>query len=357
MATKKINAIHLLLGLAGVPKGASEIYSQALVTIGVDTKAKFNKLGEQEMKNCGMKKGHVRAVTRTITSAQTSKRKASGGGNSSTAGGSKRAKGDSKNYLSGAVICISGTMSTSRAKLTAAIKAAGGSVASSVTKNCTHLLTSTADVLAETSKVGKAVDMDVPLCEEGFLGACEQAGTLVDHAKYVINSAKASESGDDKDDAESEVGIDGPAPHPRSVQYCPSAKVLQTTDEDGEAVVFDADLNQQELAQNVDKFYLLQVLTNGASGQYWLFQHYGRTGTAGQVSTKDYDKEVRSANHSRLFYIVEVVSSRAYTFISARLPMARRRPQQLLRRNSRRSLGTSGRAGGSSSRRRGNTTT
>jgi hypothetical protein len=251
MAARKVKAIDLLLGLAGVPKQASEVYAAALVAAGTDTKTKFQKLEEEDMQNIGMKKGHIRCVIGTLS--QTTKRKGPAGG--AAAGASKRAKGAAagKNYLSGAVFCMSGTMSTSRAKLQAEIKAGGGAVASSMTKKVTHLLTTVAEVLGETSKVVSAEAMGVPLCEEGFISACEQAGKLVDHADFVINSSKAGGSGDSDGEA-SEGGGDTPTAHPRSAQQCPSAEVLQTS-----LTIWDADLNQQERDQNVDKFYILQV--------------------------------------------------------------------------------------------------
>lgn len=49
------------------------------------------------------------------------------------------------------------------------------------------------------------------------------------------------------------------------------------------ATVWDAELNQLNPTKNMDKFYVLQLLVTPSSNAYYLFLHWGRTGTVGQV--------------------------------------------------------------------------
>jgi predicted DNA-binding WGR domain protein len=62
----KVTAIKKLLAAAGVPDGCVEVYAQSLVAEGVGTKTAFNRLDEATTRKCGLKKGHMRAVTNMI---------------------------------------------------------------------------------------------------------------------------------------------------------------------------------------------------------------------------------------------------------------------------------------------------
>jgi predicted DNA-binding WGR domain protein len=50
--------------------------------------------------------------------------------------------------------------------------------------------------------------------------------------------------------------------------------------------VFDIDLNIRDAAKNMDKFYRMQVVEANDKKKYWFVQHWGRTGTSGQVQIK-----------------------------------------------------------------------
>merc|ERR1719174_2390847 len=47
--------------------------------------------------------------------------------------------------------------------------------------------------------------------------------------------------------------------------------------------VFDIDLNVSDASKNMDKFMRMQVVESNDKKKYWFVQHWGRTGTTGQV--------------------------------------------------------------------------
>ena len=105
--------------------------------------------------------------------------------------------------LSGAVVCISGTLSKGRALIEADIKAHGGKVAGSITKQCTHLVTTPAEFAGQTTKVKDALAKDVPLVTEDWLDASVAKGALADDSLYGVGTCNA------------------PAPAPRTCLGCP----------------------------------------------------------------------------------------------------------------------------------------
>jgi len=203
-------------------------------------------------------------------------------------------------FLDGVSFCISGTMSASRAQLTAEIKALGGSVASTVTGKVTHLLTTEAEVAGKTSKVVSAEGKGLPMVGEDFLEACKKAKQIVATAKYELSKPKkkttakkpAAKKGGftNAKKAASSAGSSGtPQVHPRVSDVSAYEVVVQ------DDVVWDAMLNQQNTSTNTDKFYVLQLLEDVSDGTFVLFQHWGRTGTTGQVSEDDFGEDQEEA--------------------------------------------------------------
>lgn len=50
--------------------------------------------------------------------------------------------------------------------------------------------------------------------------------------------------------------------------------------------VYDVNLNVQDSAANMSKFYKMQVVESTDKSKYWFVQHWGRIGTAGQTQVK-----------------------------------------------------------------------
>ena len=61
----------------------------------------------------------------------------------------------------------------------------------------------------------------------------------------------------------------------------PQASTAKVVEKDG--IVYASTLNQSKVAQNNNKFYIMQVLEEGAS-DYTFFCRWGRVGVAGQTS-------------------------------------------------------------------------
>jgi hypothetical protein len=180
----------------------------------------------------------------------------------------KATKAKAGKDLSGACFCITGTMSMSRAQLTTAIKARGGDVAGSVTGKVTHLLSTSAEVTGNTSKVILARGKNVPIVEEGFLDACLKAKKLVDVKKFEISGGGAKKAAAKKAPAKKAVkkappkkkaaakktkakkaAAEGPAVHPKVPSAYANGEVFVSSDN----LVYDAELNQQDTSTNTDK--------------------------------------------------------------------------------------------------------
>lgn len=78
------------------------------------------------------------------------------------------------------------------------------------------------------------------------------------------------------------------APKPKLNTACglTTAHVLQ---KDG--VVYEAELSYINLAQNSDKYYVIQVAEEGDKSAYYCVNHWGRTGTLGQFKLEKGSKE------------------------------------------------------------------
>jgi poly [ADP-ribose] polymerase len=214
----------------------------------------------------------------------------------------KATKAKAGKDLTGACFCITGKLSMSRAALTTAIKARGGDVAGSVTAKVTHVLSTPTEVTGGTSKIIQAQGKGLPIISEDFLDACKKAKKIAPTKKFEIGGAAkpaakkpaAKKPSAKKAPAKKKAAPKkkkaaaapaGPVVHPKAPMIAAESEVF--VDENDR--VYEAELNQQEVATNTDKFYILQLLQDGDA--YYLFQHWGRTGTTGQVKTDDFDDE------------------------------------------------------------------
>jgi poly [ADP-ribose] polymerase len=69
------------------------------------------------------------------------------------------------------------------------IKSKGGAVAASVTKKCTHLVTTQADFAGQTAKVVAAAAAGIPVVSEEWLAECARVGGLADTTKFALGAA------------------------------------------------------------------------------------------------------------------------------------------------------------------------
>jgi predicted DNA-binding WGR domain protein len=166
----------------------------------------------------------------------------------------KKAAGGS-GALAGCTICISGSLSQPKAKMTQLITDNGGSVAGTVTKATTHLLTSDADFLGGTSKVSKARGMGLPILHEDFVHDSIKNGSKANEDDY--NMADMHDTGDNDEEEEEE-------------EEAPPKKKAKTGG--GNVTYLEADTKFWEITVEDTQFTT----------------RFGKLGASGQSSTKNW---------------------------------------------------------------------
>lgn len=206
---------------------------------------------------------------------------------------------------------------------------AGAAFSNTVTKKITHLITTAADVVNQSTKVSKASSLDhVSIVSlDWILDSLKQKKKL-DETAYKLDASPAAsvpsasapsssptpatpaaKSGgkrkaDDENEDEDEEGVKvekkikllkekvskslsapGTIKQPVVDNACtlPAMYSVYVDDE----VAWNARLNQTNINANNNKFYLIQLLSS-TSSQYAVFCHWGRVGAGGQSSTDMY---------------------------------------------------------------------
>ncbi|KAF9090498.1 Poly [ADP-ribose] polymerase 2 [Mortierella sp. GBA35] len=233
-------------------------------------------------------------------------------------------------FLEGCVIAIAGSChGLNQAQIEAIVTSPefGGTVASTVTKKVTHLITSAAEFAKGTTKVTKAATLgSVTLVNFDWVIDMQHQKKRLDESLYKINTTpgapitpvsptptptpaadaskkaankrKASAIDSDGDDDE-KVAVDKKIKtlkekvakssssttkirQPPVDPHCPlrNSHKVYVDDE----VAWDARLNQTNIGHNNNKFYRIQLLVS-SGGSYTVFCHWGRVGANGQSST------------------------------------------------------------------------
>ncbi|KAF9127450.1 Poly [ADP-ribose] polymerase 2 [Mortierella sp. 14UC] len=241
---------------------------------------------------------------------------------------SKKAAVPATPYIEGCVLAIAGTSNNfNQAQIEAIVTAPefGATVASSVTKKVTHLITNAAEVAKGTTKVTKATTLgSVALVTLDWILDMQTQKKRLDESLYKIGSTtaapntptslastaspaadapkttasakrKASAVDTDGDDGE-KAAVDKKIKTLKEKVAKSTSKVKQPpvdpscglrnsykvyVDDD---VAWDARMNQTNIGNNNNKFYRVQLLYS-AGGQYAVFCHWGRVGANGQSST------------------------------------------------------------------------
>jgi len=196
------------------------------------------------------------------------------------------------------------------------IKGCGGTYATKISEDVTHLVATPSQFSKNGAKVkdaikqpsikivdfewlNKSLSSNSRIDEDGYLldPAQEEAGSGSDTLVTASTSNKKRQRGDDEDD---EDDVDLPAPtdlkkskvmqkdgqkaKSRSVnipvdEHCPSGNKYKVyIDDDG--MIFDATLNQTNSGKNNNKFYRMQVLCDDET--YYTWTRWGRVGNNGQ---------------------------------------------------------------------------
>eukprot|EP00286_Rhodomonas_abbreviata_P026315 CAMPEP_0181301288 /NCGR_PEP_ID=MMETSP1101-20121128/7341_1 /TAXON_ID=46948 /ORGANISM="Rhodomonas abbreviata, Strain Caron Lab Isolate" /LENGTH=743 /DNA_ID=CAMNT_0023406577 /DNA_START=60 /DNA_END=2291 /DNA_ORIENTATION=- len=95
--------------------------------------------------------------------------------------------------FAGCTICLTGSLSQTRATFEQGIKALGGSTSSSVTKATTHVVANPAEYASRTQKVIAAERKGIPIVDEAWLTACKNQGKLADTSGYDLTLAPAKQ--------------------------------------------------------------------------------------------------------------------------------------------------------------------
>ncbi|KAA8621228.1 poly polymerase 2 ADP-ribosyltransferase 2 [Pyrenophora tritici-repentis] len=212
--------------------------------------------------------------------------------------------------LSGYNIATSGRFSgTSQTAVQSRLTALGASTALSVTSDTTHLIATEKDYESNSTKVNAAATHGVPVVTLGWLDACQSSGSKVDESQYLLSSAAPAAAQPSQQSQQQAKGkkraASSPSPTPvqdkkpkikenakvgdgqnaKSKQiaiqvdeYCPRASWRVYVAHDG--TIYDASLNQTNSSANNNKFYKIQLLTDG--NMYTTWTRWGRVGERGQ---------------------------------------------------------------------------
>jgi len=198
--------------------------------------------------------------------------------------------GDHQMALKGATFCISGTLSKGRKEVEGEIKKHGGDAAGSVNGKVTHLLCAPSEFEGKTSKVVAAQGKGIHIVKEDFLWDAIKCRKLPPVDTYVFGGASGAGGGGKAKAAAAPAEDEPKAKRAKVAKKVATVNPKSGYDEDGavvyseDGVVFDVEMIEKDDAKNMDKFYDMQVLQN-ESGEYVVFQHWGRTGTAGQCKS------------------------------------------------------------------------
>lgn len=209
-----------------------------------------------------------------------------------TRGPSKRTT-EPKAIFKGQTLCISGKLSQPRKDYEELIQKYGGTVKDSVTAAVTLLISNEDDVKACTQKVATAQGRKVPIVQEGYVGACITAKSLLDHNKFLVKGSKRKAAPKAKKapkkrkvaDAGPVVTTDKVGVIAKSGLAGEAAVVVQEVKKSfgAASITWDVELVLNDPEKGTDKFYTMQLLASKAGGQYWCVQNWGKTGMEGAV--------------------------------------------------------------------------
>jgi len=208
-----------------------------------------------------------------------------------------------KHIFKSLTFAISGKLSQPKKDYEELITKHGGDVASSVTSAVNFLVSTEADVGSQ--KVAAALKKDIPVIQEGFVGACVAAKKLLDPNFFAVKGAKKKRA--------ASKGVAKAAPAKRSkagpVATCSEIGVINKSGLVEKAAVvvenkkvfdeatlaWDVELVLNDPSKARDRFYNLQLLKSKTGNQFWVVQHWGRTGLEGAVNVVDSGDDVSSA--------------------------------------------------------------
>eukprot|EP00439_Symbiodinium_sp_Y106_P072713 s3589_g13.t1 len=227
-----------------------------------------------------------------------------------------------KKFFKGITFALSGKLAQTQKAYEELIRRHGGEVSSTVTTSVQFLVSTDEDVKANSQKVALAKGRGTPIVQEGFLGCCIAAKSLLDHCTFLIKASdpakkrevpKASTSPAKKARlAKDEAERGSSAASSASVAYATTeAPVIAKSGLGGKAAVvqeqakkglmmkgtltWDVELVLNDPAKGTDKYYNMQLLASIDGSEFWAVQHWGWTGLDGRVHVDGPFKELQAA--------------------------------------------------------------
>ncbi|KNG46006.1 poly polymerase 2 ADP-ribosyltransferase 2 [Stemphylium lycopersici] len=195
--------------------------------------------------------------------------------------------------LVGCTIATSGRFpGTTQSALQSRLTSLGAAVASSVTPDNNYLIATEKDYESNSTKVKEATRLGVPIVTVEWLDECESTAAPASapapkqakgSKKRAASTTPPAPSQDKKPKIKEDAKVgDGQNAKSKQIaipidEYCPlrSYQVFMVSD----GTIYDASLNQTNAGANNNKFYKVQLLTNGSDYKTWT--RWGRVGERG----------------------------------------------------------------------------
>ncbi|CAE7385354.1 Parp1 [Symbiodinium natans] len=222
-----------------------------------------------------------------------------------------------KAFFKGVVFALSGKLAQTQKAYEDLIRRHGGEVSSTVTASVQFLISTDEDVKANTHKVALAKGRGTPILQEGYLGCCFAAKSLLDHAAFLIKEVETK--GEKKRESEAPASASSPSKKPKTAKTKEPAEgkasaatsatpapfattetpVIAKSGLAGKAAVvqevakkglmmkgtltWNVELVLNDPAKATDKYYNMQLLASTDGSEFWAVQHWGWTGLDGRV--------------------------------------------------------------------------
>ncbi|PWY84776.1 poly polymerase [Aspergillus heteromorphus CBS 117.55] len=207
--------------------------------------------------------------------------------------------------LKGLVIAVGGTFpGFKQADLKNIVSRQGGKFSSTVTEECTHLITTEKEVDNRSVKYTQARKVyTCNIVSLAWLVDSDAEGKRLDEKDFLMGADNNQDEDEDEEEEkpkkrtlEEALGVqqDGTTKKFKDAQTIGTKSLNVPVDEtcplrahyavyiDPSGLIWDATLNQTSASNNNNKFYRVQLLTNSSKSDFKTWTHWGRVGELGQ---------------------------------------------------------------------------
>ncbi|KAL9652790.1 hypothetical protein ABK040_010822 [Willaertia magna] len=186
--------------------------------------------------------------------------------------------------------CITGITGNAKSDLVELIEDNGGEVHKTVKKDTHYLITNSNTVDKNTATVQKAVESSIPVLSEDFVKESVDADKILDTAAYEFETHEPNSEDTSakkrKKEEESDVAVEEEETTTKKKKVVSKGAGPPVDEDSGLAdegtvliegdSIFSATLQQANVGNNNNKFYLIQLIES--NGKYYVFNKWGRTG-------------------------------------------------------------------------------